>query len=75
MSPVGKLGTYTGLYYFFSMLAAIIAPPIFGAVMDILGTRMVLFPMAAVAYLIALLLMVRVSGGEARAADDLSEAV
>ena len=75
MSPVGKLGTYTGLYYFFSMLAAIIAPPIFGAVMDILGTRMALFPMAAVAYLIALLLMIRVSGGEARAADDLSEAV
>ena len=65
MSPVGKLGTYTGLYYFFSMLAAIIAPPIFGMVMDILGTRMVLFPMAAVAYLVALFLMTRVQGGEA----------
>ncbi len=65
MAPTQKLGTYTGLYYFFSMLAAIVAPPIFGMVMDVLGTRMVLFPMAAVAYLGALLLMARVSRGEA----------
>ncbi|MDW7738953.1 MAG: MFS transporter [Bacillota bacterium] len=65
MSPAGKLGTYTGLYYFFSMLAAIIAPPLFGVVMDLLGTRMVLFPMAALAYLAALFLMFRVRGGEA----------
>lgn len=66
MSPTGKLGTYTGLYYFFSMLAAIIAPPIFGWVMDLLGTRMALFPMAAIAYLAALFLMTRVYGGEAK---------
>jgi maltose/moltooligosaccharide transporter len=65
MAPTQKLGTYTGLYYFFSMLAAIFAPPIFGMVMDLLGTRMVLFPMAALAYLGALLLMARVSRGEA----------
>ena len=65
MAPTQKLGTYTGLYYFFSMLAAIVAPPIFGVVMDVLRTRMVLFPMAAVAYLAALLLMARVSRGEA----------
>lgn len=70
MSPVGKLGTYTGLYYFFSMLAAIIAPPIFGVVMDILGTRMALFPMAALAYLVALFLMTRVQGGEAVSAEE-----
>jgi maltose/moltooligosaccharide transporter len=66
MSPTGKLGTYTGLYYFFSMLAAIIAPPVFGWIMDLLGTRMVLFPMAAIAYLVALFLMTRVQGGEAK---------
>jgi len=65
MSPVNKLGTYTGLYYFFSMLAAIIAPPVFGVVMDLLGTRMALFPMAAVAFLGALLLMSLVHRGEA----------
>ncbi len=70
MSPVAKLGTYTGLYYFFSMLAAIIAPPIFGWVMDLFGTRMVLFPMAALAYLVALFMMSRVTGGEARVEKD-----
>jgi maltose/moltooligosaccharide transporter len=73
MSPAGKLGTYTGLYYFFSMLAAIIAPPIFGMVMDLLGTRMVLFPMASAAYLVALYLMTRVEGGEAIADDTLAD--
>jgi maltose/moltooligosaccharide transporter len=71
MSPAGKLGTYTGLYYFFSMLAAIIAPPVFGWVMDLLGTRMVLFPMAAIAYLAALILMTRVYGGEAKQEGDM----
>lgn len=70
MSPVQKLGTYTGLYYFFSMLAAIIAPPIFGWVMDIFGTRLVLFPLAAVAYLVALFMMARVQGGEAKTEED-----
>lgn len=65
MAPPQLLGTYTGLYYFFSMLAAIVAPPVFGMVMDLLNTRMVLFPMAALAYLGALLLMARVNRGEA----------
>lgn len=65
MAPAVQLGTYTGLYYFFSMMAAIVAPPIFGLVMDVLGTRLVLFPMAALAYLGALFLMTRVRRGEA----------
>jgi len=72
MSPVAKLGTYTGLYYFFSMLAAIIAPPIFGWVMDLFGTRMVLFPLAAIAYLVALFMMTKVRGGEAQTGEQLS---
>jgi maltose/moltooligosaccharide transporter len=66
MSPVAKLGAYTGLYYFFSMLAAIIAPPVFGWIMDLVGTRMILFPLAAVAFLVALFMMSRVEGGEAK---------
>jgi maltose/moltooligosaccharide transporter len=65
MAPGRMLGTYTGLYYFFSMLAAIVAPPVFGLVMDLLNTRMVLFPLAACAYLIALYLMAKVRRGEA----------
>lgn len=55
------------------MLAAIIAPPIFGMVMDLLGTRMVLFPMASAAYLVALYLMTRVQGGEAKIDETLSD--
>lgn len=69
MAPLNKLGTYTGLYYFFSMLAAIIAPPVFGVVMDLLNTRMALFPMAALSFLGALLLMSLVRGGEAVSAE------
>lgn len=32
-----KIGTYTGLYYFFSSLAAIVTPSSFGAIMDFIG--------------------------------------
>ncbi len=32
-----KIGTYTGLYYLFSSLAAIVTPSIFGAIMDFIG--------------------------------------
>jgi len=37
--PEAKVGSYTGLYYFFSMAAAIVAPPLVGALMDLLGVR------------------------------------
>ncbi|BBJ28426.1 tetracycline resistance protein, class B [Athalassotoga saccharophila] len=33
-------GTYTGLYYLFSSLASIIAPPVFGLLMDLVGFNM-----------------------------------
>lgn len=69
MAPLHKMGTYTGVYYFFSMLAAIIAPPVFGVVMDLLNTRMALFPMAAVSFLGALILMCLVRRGEAVSAE------
>jgi len=35
--------------------------------MDLFGTRMILFPLAAVAFLVALFMMTRVEGGEAKA--------
>lgn len=38
-----KTGTYTGLYYVFSSLAAIIAPPIFGFLMDSVSFNMLFF--------------------------------
>ncbi|HHW56389.1 MAG TPA: SLC45 family MFS transporter [Clostridia bacterium] len=34
-----KIGTYTGLYYFFSSLAAIVTPSTFGAIMDYIGVN------------------------------------
>lgn len=46
MAPRDKLGGYTGLYYFSSMLANIVSPPLTGLVMDLLGYR-ILFVFAA----------------------------
>lgn len=59
-----RIGAYTGLYYFFSTLAAIVAPPVFGWLMDALG-RGVMFPAAAVAMAAAFALMLGVRRGEA----------
>lgn len=39
MTKVEKVGGYTGLYYFFSMAANIVAPPLAGAFIDFLGYR------------------------------------
>lgn len=47
-----RIGTYTGLYYFFSSLAAIITPLIFGVVMDFIGFNM-LFLAAAICIFIS----------------------
>lgn len=39
MSPVGLLGTFTGVYYLFSSLANIISPPLLGKLIDLLGYK------------------------------------
>ncbi|HOY89112.1 MAG TPA: MFS transporter, partial [Bacillota bacterium] len=54
MTTSAKTGAYTGLYYFFSALAAILAPPLFGLVRDIVGSMVPLFPFSAVFFLLAL---------------------
>lgn len=64
LAPPGKIGSYTGLYYFFSMLAAITAPPLAGALMDLFGHRM-LFVFSPVFMALAILCMLRVKRGEA----------
>lgn len=64
IAPQTKLGSYTGLYYFFSMGAAIIAPPIFGALIDGVGYKM-MFVLTPLFQFIALLCMSRVKRGEA----------
>ncbi len=47
-----KVGTYTGLYYFFSSIAAISGPFIFGIFVDVIGFH-VLFYVTAVTFAIA----------------------
>ncbi|MFH5835679.1 SLC45 family MFS transporter [Proteiniclasticum sp. C24MP] len=41
MSPVGLLGTYTGVYYLFSSIANIISPPLLGTLIDLIGYQIV----------------------------------
>lgn len=54
MTTAAKTGAYTGLYYFFSAMAAIVAPPLFGLVRDIVGNYQPLFPFSAVFFVLAL---------------------
>ncbi len=64
MATYSDMGIYTGLYYFFSQLASIIAPPITGGFIDIFGFRAI-FLFAAVCMLIAFFIMSGVKRGEA----------
>jgi MFS family permease len=64
MASYADMGIYTGLYYFFSQLASIIAPPITGGFIDLFGFRAI-FLFAAVCMFIAFLLMSGVTRGEA----------
>jgi len=41
MSPLGLLGTYTGVYYLFSSIANIISPPLLGSLIDLIGYEIV----------------------------------
>lgn len=63
MSTYKTVGIYTGLYYFFSQLASIIAPPFSGACIDLFGYPS-LFVFALVFMLIAFILMSKVDRGE-----------
>lgn len=65
MASYNDMGIYTGLYYFFSQLASIIAPPITGSIIDLFGFRAI-FLFAAVCMLAACFLMGGVRRGEAQ---------
>lgn len=39
MAPRGEIGTYTGFYYMFSAIAAIVSPPLLGRTIDLLGYK------------------------------------
>jgi MFS-type transporter involved in bile tolerance (Atg22 family) len=67
MAPAGTEGNYTGLYFFFSQSASIIAPPLAGAFIDLLGYPS-LMVFSALFLALSLILMLRVRRGEARIA-------
>ena len=64
MATFGTIGVYTGLYYTFSQTAAISAPPITGAIIDMFGYPGI-FIFAAACEFAAFMIMGKVSKGEA----------
>jgi MFS family permease len=63
MATYGTMGIYTGLYYFFSQFAGIIAPGFSGAMRDIFGDRS-MYLAASACMLAAFLVMGLVKKGE-----------
>ncbi len=66
MTTFSRLGTYTGLYYLFSTLAAIAGPNINGLAIQFSGSDYSVTMLAAPVFmLLALIMMLRVRRGEA----------
>ncbi|ASJ08778.1 sucrose transporter [Thermococcus siculi] len=63
MTTEEKLGGYTGLYYFFSQAANLVAPPLAGAFLDVIGYR-TLLPFAIVFFILAAIAMQFVRRGD-----------
>ena len=63
MASWGTMGIYTGLYYTASQAAAILAPILTGAIIDIVGYRGI-FLFCTICMLIAFVIMGKVSSGE-----------
>ncbi|MHA2289193.1 MAG: MFS transporter [Promethearchaeota archaeon] len=64
MAPTAKkIGTYTGLYYFFSFLAAILGPFLVGLITDALGNQ-TLFLVSSFFYILAIIFVFLVKKGE-----------
>lgn len=55
----GKIGTYTGIYYFFSTLPAILSPMVVGKIIEVFGYG-TLFIHASISFLLALFFMLKV---------------
>ncbi|WCN27373.1 SLC45 family MFS transporter [Thermococcus kodakarensis] len=70
-----KVGGYTGLYYFFSQAANLVAPPFAGALLDLIGYE-TLLPFAMAFFLLALIAMQFVRRGDVKGgAEDVYEYV
>jgi len=66
---IKKIGTYTGLYYFFSVLAAVIGPGIVGGLRDLFGPGSLLL-VGLVFFVIAFIFIYFVKRGEVELADE-----
>ncbi len=70
LAPEGKTGAYTGIYYFFSQLAAILSPIFMGFTFDLAQSSMgvnkyqLMIPYLFVCMFIALIFLTRVKRGE-----------
>jgi maltose/moltooligosaccharide transporter len=65
IAPQDRIGTYTGLYYFASTLAAILGPWLGGALVDLTGRDYtMIFLIAPIAFACAFLFMLGVTRGE-----------
>ncbi len=70
MAPTSKkIGTYTGVYYFFSFMAAILGPFLVGSLIDLLGNY-TLFLVSSFFFIIALIFMFFVKKGEAELTEE-----
>ena len=58
MTENNRIGTYTGLYYLFSTLAAILGPILYGQVIQIFGDRYTLIMLVSPLFLIAALISI-----------------
>lgn len=67
MTSENKIGAYTGLYYFFSSLAAITGPPLLGFIIDFVGYGS-LFIISVSFLLLAFITMMYVKKGESKKA-------
>ncbi|MFX0077093.1 MAG: MFS transporter [Candidatus Hermodarchaeota archaeon] len=64
-----KIGTYTGLYYFFSYMAAILGPMIVGGLTDLLGIPFLMLN-GAIFFILAFIMMLFVKRGEVELAEE-----
>lgn len=62
----GDIGKYTGWYYTASMSAQVLTPVLSGAIMDIAGNMMPLFPYACICVVLAFITMFFVKHGDSK---------
>jgi MFS family permease len=71
-TPEESIGTYTGLYYFSSSLAAISGPLIIGAFVDLISFE-ITFPITAVSYFIAFLLILKTNDVVIKSSNEITD--